>query len=58
MHDNLDWGETKEYSKERITKEKIAARDTSMILKKKKKKKKKKKTVKKILERRKETYVW
>ena len=42
MHDNLDWvdwGETKEYSKERITKEKIAARDTSMILKKKKKKK-------------------
>ena len=54
MHDNLDWGETKEYSKERITKEKIAARDTSMILKKKQKKK----TVKKILERRKETYVW
>ena len=53
MHDNLDWGETKEYSKERITKEKIAARDTSMILKKKQKK-----TVKKILERRKETYVW
>ena len=38
MHDNLDWGETKEYSKERITKEKIAARDKSMIIKKKKKK--------------------
>ena len=47
MHDNLDWGETKEYSKERITKEKIAARDTSMILKKKKKKNKKEKKKKK-----------